>query len=103
MVDAMDLNPYSFALGILYLAGSFPLTFGLYMKSSVVFKEPFSGARGNLLRALLVFSLISFPVLMFVGGIKLMYNTGAEWSDFSPALLPLYSLLFLTATKFTAR
>ena len=103
MLDAMDVNPWSFAVGIVYLAAAFPFTYGLFVTSAFIFEAPVRGGRDGLTRAVLVLSFLSFPVLMVTAGVKLLYVTGDDWSDFSPALLPLYSGLFLAANKFTAR
>jgi len=32
-LDAMDVNPYAFAIGIVYLAAAFPLSYGLFVTS----------------------------------------------------------------------
>lgn len=103
MLDAMEVNPYSFAMGIVYLAAAFPLSYSLFVTSAFIFEAPVRGPKDGLTRAVLVLSFLSFPVLMFTAGVKLLYVTGDEWADFAPALLPLYSTLFLAANKIIAR
>ena len=103
MLDPMTVNPYSFAMGIVYLAAAFPLSYSLFVTSAFIFEAPVRGARDGLTRAVLTLSFLSFPVLMFTAGVKLLYVTGDEWADFAPALLPLYSALFLAANKVIAR
>ncbi|KAL3152883.1 hypothetical protein ABBQ38_012191 [Trebouxia sp. C0009 RCD-2024] len=103
MLDAMDVNPYSFVMGIVYLAAAFPLTYSLFVTSAFIFDAPVRGPRDGLTRAVLACSFLSFPVLIFTAGVKLLYVTGDDWADFAPALLPLYSVIFLAANKVIAR
>ncbi len=103
MVDAMEINPFAFAIGIVYLAAAFPLSYGLFVTSAFLYQAPLRGAGDMLSRGLLVLSFISFPVLIIVGGCKMLYVTGNDWSDFSPMMLPMYSALLLVANKFTGQ
>ena len=102
-LDARDVNPYAFAVGNFYLAAAFPLTYSLFVTSAFLFQAPLRGTGDTLSRALLAVSLMSFPVLIVVGGYKMLYVTGHEWADFSPMLLPMYSALLLAANKFTCQ
>lgn len=102
-LDAMDVNPIAFAIGIVYLAAAFPLSYGLFVTSAFLYQAPLRGAGDMLSRGLLMLSFVSFPVLIVLGGYKMLYVTGNEWSDFSPMLLPMYSALLMVANMFTGQ
>ena len=103
MLDPMEINPYAFAMGIVYLAAAFPLSYSLFVTSAFIFNAPVRGTKDGLTRAVLACSFLSFPVLLCTAGYKLLHVTGDEWADFAPALLPLYSALFLAANKVIAQ
>ena len=103
MADASTVNPYALATGIFYLSAAFPIAFGLFSTSAFIFQAPVRGAGDMISRTLLVLSLLSFPVLIVVGGCKMLFVTGNDWSDFSPMLLPMYSALLLAANKLTGQ
>ena len=75
-LNAGEINPFAFAIGIVYLAAAFPLSYGLFVTSDFLYQAPLRGAGDMLSRGLLVVSFISFPVLIITGGCKMLYVTG---------------------------